>query len=168
MHKLLQPGIGNLIGSAICAGMMGFALYAQYELGMEPCPLCIFQRVAVIALGIIFLLAAIVGAGRIRSTIACVLLAVATTLGAVVAGRHVWLQNLPKDEVPACGPGLDFMLETFPMLEVLDIVLNGSGECADVSWRLIGLTMPAWTLIAIVAVGLAGIWVNWLARNVDA
>jgi len=165
MYTFLKSSVGNFVGLCICAGMMGFALYAQHGLGMEPCPLCIFQRVAVIGLGVIFLIATIHGAGPTGRRVYAGLLAIVALLGVGVAGRHVWLQNLPKDQVPACGPGLDFMLDTFPLLEVLDIVLNGSGECAEVSWRLIGLTMPAWTLIALAALGIYGIWVNWPPRR---
>lgn len=165
MQVFLKTSVGNFVGVCICAGMMAFALYTQYVLGMEPCPLCIFQRVAVIGLGIIFLIATIHGAGLTGRRVYAGLLALVAMLGVGVAGRHVWLQSLPKDQVPACGPGLDFMLDTFPILEVLDIVLSGSGECAEVSWRLIGLTMPAWTLIGLAALGIYGIWVNWPPRR---
>jgi len=141
--------------------MMIFALFAQYILEMEPCPLCILQRVAVIAIGTLFLIAAIHGPGRIGQRVYALLLALLALAGAGVAGRHIWLQNLPKDQVPSCGPGLDFMLDTFPILEVLSIVLSGSGECAEVSWRFLGLTIPGWTLIALLFLGAYGVWVNW-------
>ena len=75
------------------------------------------------------------------------------------------MQNLPPDKVPTCGPGLDFMLDTFPILEVLDMVLSGSGECAEVSWLLLGLSMPAWTLIGLLTLGAWGVWVNLSARH---
>ena len=155
----------NLLGFAACAGMMMFALFAQYVLAMQPCPLCILQRMAVIAIGIMFLLAAIHGAGRIGRRIYAILMVLIALAGAGVAGRHVWLQNLPKDQVPSCGPGLDFMLDTFPILEVLSIVLSGSGECAEVSWRIFGLTMPGWTFIALLSLGVYGVWVNWFSSN---
>ena len=155
----------NLLGFAACFGMMMFALFAQYVLDMQPCPLCILQRIAVIAIGIMFLLAAIHDAGRIGRRIYAILMVLIALAGAGVAGRHVWLQNLPKDQVPSCGPGLDFMLDTFPILEVLSIVLSGSGECAEVSWRIFGLTMPAWTFIALLSLGVYGVWVNWSSSN---
>jgi len=165
IELLLRPRAGNLAGFIICAGMMGFALIAQYVWHMEPCPLCIFQRIALIALGIVFLLAGIHAAGRIGRRIYAVLLAVAALTGIGVAGRHVWLQSIPKDQVPACGPGLDFMFDTFPVLEALNMVLSGSGECAEVAWRFLGLTMPAWTLISFVALGGWGMWLNWTNRQ---
>ncbi|MBM4196129.1 MAG: disulfide bond formation protein B [Gammaproteobacteria bacterium] len=151
---------GNLIGLLACAGLMGYALYAQHILGFEPCPLCIFQRVAVVALGAVFLLAALHNPGAFGSRIYACLVALAAAAGAGVAGRHLWLQSLPPERVPACGPGLDYMLETFPFAEVVDTVLAGSGECAKVDWSLLGLAMPAWVLIAVATLGIAGIWVN--------
>lgn len=156
---------GNLGAFIVCAGMMGFALYAQYVWSMEPCPLCIFQRVALLALGLVFLLAGLHSAGRMGRSLYAVLVAAAALAGIGVAGRHVWLQNLPADQVPACGPGLDFMMGTFPFMEVLEMVLSGSGECAEVSWRFLGLTMPAWTLLWFVALGVWGVWINWMSRR---
>lgn len=156
---------GNLAAFVVCAGMMAFALFAQYVLHLEPCPLCIFQRIALIALGMVFLLAGIHAPTRVGRRIYVLLLAIPALVGIGVAGRHVWLQSLPKDQVPACGPGLDFMVDTFPVLEVLNMVLSGSGECAEVAWRFLGLTMPAWTLISFVALGSWGVWLNWTNRQ---
>lgn len=150
----------NVIGALFCAAMMAYALYAQHQLLLEPCPLCVFQRVAVIALGCVFLIAALHGpSGKGRYAYAS-LLAIATLGGSIVAGRHVWLQNLPPDEVPACGPGLEYMLDAFPLAEALSMVFSGSGECATVDWQLLGLSMPAWVLTAILFVGSVGIWNN--------
>ena len=164
MNILMNSRAGNFAGFLACAGMMAFALYAQYGLGLEPCPLCVFQRVAMMTLGIVFLIATLHNVGGMGRAAYAGLLAMVALAGAGVAGRHVWLQTLPKDQVPACGPGLDFMLDTFPLAEVLSIVLSGSGECAEVSWRLLGLTMPAWTFIAFVVAGIWGVWANWPKR----
>lgn len=155
---------GNLLGFLFCAGLMAYALYAQFQLELAPCPLCILQRVAVVAIGLTFLLAALQNPGDTGARIYALLLAVAAGSGAFVSGRHVWLQNLPADQVPACGPGLDFMLESFPMFEVLEMVLTGSGECATIDWSLLGLSMPAWVFIAVASVGIAGV-VNNLRRG---
>ena len=152
----------NFAAFAACAAMMAYALYSQHYLLLDPCPLCIFQRVAVVALGIVFLLAAIHNPGRLGSAVYALLVAAAALAGAGVAGRHVWLQNLPPDKVPACGPGLDFMLDAFPFAEVLNMVLSGSGECAETSWVFLGLTMPAWVFIAVVLLGIAGVIINLL------
>ncbi|MDX1500059.1 MAG: disulfide bond formation protein B [Woeseiaceae bacterium] len=150
--------IVNLAGLLACAGMMGFALYAQYVLLLDPCPLCVLQRVAVIALGLVFLAGALhVARGRGRWLHALLILVTAGS-GAAVAAWHVRLQNLPADQVPACGPGLGYMLDTFPLTDALAMVFRGSGECADVVWRLLGLSMPSWVLIGLTGLGAAGIW----------
>ncbi|MEZ5564369.1 MAG: disulfide bond formation protein B [Gammaproteobacteria bacterium] len=153
----------NVIGAAACAAMMGYALYAQHVLGLEPCPLCIFQRVAVITLGIVFLAAALHPAGLVGRKIYAVLLGVVALAGSGVAGRHVWLTTLPPERVPACGPGLDFMLQAFPLRDALAMVLSGSGECAEVDWHFLGLSMPAWVLIAVLSLGAFGVVINWRA-----
>ena len=165
LHTLTSWRAGNLAAFLACAAMMGFALFSQYVWGLEPCPLCIFQRMALIALGGVFLLAGLHAAGPIGRVVYALLVAVTALAGIGVAGRHVWLQNLPKDQVPACGPGLDFMMDTFPLFEVLNMVLSGSGECAEVSWRFFGLTMPTWTLICFVVLGAWGVWLNWANRR---
>lgn len=150
----------NVLGFAVCAAMMGYALYVQYGMQLEPCPLCVLQRLAVIALGLTFLLAGIHDpAGKARFVYAG-MLGVAMIGGVVVAGRHVWLQSLPPDRVPACGPGLDYMLETFPFAEALRMVFTGSGECAEIDWQFLGLSMPAWVLTWVVLMGGVGIWNN--------
>lgn len=165
MNFPTDPRAGNLAGFIACAGMMGAALYFQHGLGLEPCPLCVFQRVATIALGSVFLIAAIHDPGRLGRVLYAGLLFVVAGVGVGVAGRHVWLQNLPKDQVPACGPDLDFMLEAFPLLEVLSTVLSGSGQCAEIAWQFLGLSMPAWVLILLAALGIWAVWVNWPSRS---
>ena len=157
MHS--QPAL-NFKGVAICAALMVFALYAQHGLLLEPCPLCILQRGAVSAMGLIFLLAAIHNPGRTGGMIYTLLLSLAALAGAGVAGRQLWLQSLPPEKVPACGPGLDFMLDAFPLAEVLQMVLSGSGECAEVSWTLFGLSMPAWVLVAVTGLCVYGLAIN--------
>jgi disulfide bond formation protein DsbB len=150
-----------LLGFLACAGLMGYALYAQHVQGFEPCPLCIFQRVAVIALGVVFLLGALHGPrGRGGRAAWGALALLAAGAGIAVAGRHVWLQNLPPDQVPACGPPFEFMRETLPLAELVSKVLRGSGECANIDWTLLGLSMPAWVLISFAALAL---WAGYAA-----
>ena len=158
---LKNPRVGNLIGLVVCIALIAFALYVQYVLGLEPCPLCIFQRIAVIGLGVIFALAALHNPGATGRRVYAVLVAMDAAVGAGVSGRHLWLQSLPPERVPACGPGLDYMLQSFPLGETLRTVLSGSGECAQVDWRFLGLAMPGWVLITVVMLGLFGIWNNW-------
>ena len=151
----------NLAGFLVCAGMMAFALYAEHGLLLEPCPLCVFQRIAVIGIGISYLLLALHDPGRgWARAVYLGILDLAALGGIIVAGRHVWLQNLPPDKVPSCGPGLGYMLDTFPFADALKMVFTGSGECAEVAWSLLGLSMPAWVLIGIVSLTVLGFWNN--------
>jgi disulfide bond formation protein DsbB len=156
------PGVRmlNLAGFAACAALMAYALYAEHGLLLAPCPLCVFQRIAVIALGIVFLLAAVTPARRSFRITHAVLIGLVAAIGAGIAGRHVWLQSLPPDEVPACGPGLDYIIDSFPLSEALRLVFTGSGECATADWHFLGLSMPAWVLISVAFLGAFGIWNN--------
>ena len=151
----------NLAGLFACVAMMGYAFYAERVLGLEPCPLCMFQRLGVVILGAVFLLAALhnpQGTGGARAY--ALLIGLAAAFPAYVAGRHVYIQGLPPGSVPTCGASLDYMLDVFPLLTVLKKVLFGAGECQKVDWSLLGLSMPAWVLIAVTAVGAFGVWAN--------
>ena len=159
-EKLPSRRIVNLGGFLVCCGLMGFALFAQHVLLLDPCPLCVFQRVAVISIGIIFLVAALHNPAGVGRIVYALLLGLAAIAGASVAGRHAWLQQLPPDKVPSCGPGLDYMLETLPFTEVLGKVFRGSGECAEIVWQFLGLSMPGWVLVWMIALGTAGVWNN--------
>ena len=150
----------NLGVFVICAALIAYALYAEYVLLLEPCPLCVFQRMSVVALGGVFLIAGLhhpKGKGRF---VYAALVALAAGAGIAVAGRHLWLQSLPPDAVPACGPGFDYIIDSFPFLEALRLIFSGFGECATVDWRFLGLSMPAWVLISLAALGAAGLWNN--------
>jgi disulfide bond formation protein DsbB len=151
---------GNLLGFAASLSLLAYAYYAQFVLHLEPCPLCIFQRVGVLALGFLFLLAAAhdpVGWGR-RVYAGLLGLAALATIG--VALRHLYIQSLPEGSVPSCGASLDFMLKVFSLSEVLVKVLTGSGECAKVTWTFLGLAMPGWVLLAALVLGAYGLWIN--------
>ena len=148
-----------LTGFLISVLLIVYVLYTQYVLGLEPCPLCILQRVAVIALGLSFLLLALRPPQRKQSKFfASLLLMMISSAGVGIAARHVWIQNLPPDKVPGCGPGLDFMMANFPLSEVLEMVFSGSGECAEISWSFAYLSMPAWALIWLIVLGAFGVW----------
>ena len=163
MRVALTRRTANGLGAAACAGMMGFALFAEHVLGLEPCPLCVFQRIAVIALGVVLLVAALHNPGRGGAWAYGVLAGLVAATGAGIAAWHVRMQNLPASEVPACGPDLSYMLEAFPLGEMLTMVFSGSGECAEVVWRFLGLSMPTWVLIGLSVMAAAAIFVNgWL------
>jgi disulfide bond formation protein DsbB len=154
----------NLGGFAICAGLLGFAYYLQFHDGLDPCPLCIFQRVGVILLGLVFLIAGLHHPQQIGARIYAVLIAATALAGAGVASRHVWLQHLPPDQVPACGPDLGYMLQILPIAEVIKRVFTASGECANIVWSFLGLSMPVWVLMWFLLLGALGLIGNWISR----
>ncbi|MGD9843117.1 MAG: disulfide bond formation protein B [Steroidobacteraceae bacterium] len=154
---------GNFVGFLVCAGLIAYALYSQYGLGFEPCPLCIFQRVAVMAIGVIFLLAALHHPHKTGALIYGALGLLAALIGVAIAARHVWIQAQPPGTVAACGATLDYMLDILPVFDVITKVLTGSGECAEITWTLLGLSMPWWVIVACVGLGLWAIWVNMTA-----
>jgi disulfide bond formation protein DsbB len=149
--------VGYFLGFAVCAGLIAYALYLQYGEGLEPCPLCIFQRICVIAMGIVFLLAAMHNPGRGGATAYAFLQAIIGGAGVALATRQVWLQSLPKDEVPACGMGLSYMLDSLPFTDVIKKVLEGSGECAEKGWVFLHLSIAGWTLVFFIAMIVASI-----------
>jgi disulfide bond formation protein DsbB len=151
---------GNLLGFLACVCLLGYAYYAQFVMHLEPCPLCIFQRVGVFALGLVFLIAALHDPAAFGRRMYALLLSLAALATIGIALRHLYIQSLPPGSVPACGASLDFMLKVFSLSEVLMKVLSGSGECAKVSWEFLGLAMPGWVLISAAALGGFGLWVN--------
>lgn len=150
----------NFLGLAACLGLLGYAWYAQVVLELEPCPLCIFQRIGVASIALIFLLAGLhhpkSRGARVYGGL--VLVAALVTMG--VAARHLWIQHLPEGSVPACGATLSYMLDVFPLADVVRKVLTGSGECAKITWSFLGLSMPGWVLLAAAALGLFGLTIN--------
>jgi len=142
-----------LAGALFCAGLMGFALFLQYIKHQDPCPLCMVQRVIFIALLAVFALAALHGPKRVGERVYAALVVLLSLTGVGVASRHIWIQHLPKDQVPACGPGLDYMLDTMPMSRVLKELMHGSGECAEKGWTFLTLGIPEWSLICYIALG---------------
>jgi disulfide bond formation protein DsbB len=145
LNSLPSRRVGYFVGFAICAGLMAYALYLQYVLDLEPCPLCMFQRVALVAMGAVFLIATLHGPARTGAWIYGVLQLILGGAGIGLALRHLWIQSLPADQVPACGMGIGYMFETLPFFDVIERTLKGSGECAHVD-RVLGLSIPAWTL----------------------
>ena len=146
-----------LLGFLVCAGLMAWAFYLQYVEGLDPCPLCMFQRVAVSVAGLVFLIAAIQNPRRTGAAFYAVLTLIAAGAGGAFAARQVWLQSLPKDQVPACGMGLNYMMETMPFIDVFRRVLQGSGECAETGWVFLGLSIAGWTFVFFAAMIVAAI-----------
>jgi len=155
----------NLAGLLCCAALLGYAWYVQGVLRIDPCPLCIFQRVGVAATGVLFLMAWLHSPNGWGARAYGVLIALAALLTMAIAARHVWIQHLPEGAVPVCGATLNYMLDVFPLSDVIRKVLTGSGECHAVSWSFLGLAMPTWVLIAAAGLGSLGIYANFSVRR---
>jgi protein dithiol:quinone oxidoreductase len=153
--------LSNLAGFAACAALLGYALYAQFRLGLEPCPLCIFQRIGVAVIGIMFLIAALHDPrGRGGRRTYATLIAVSALLTVGIAARHLYVQSLPPGTLPSCGAPLAVLMKFMPVWQLIRKVLTGSGECGLVNWRFLGLAMPAWVLIWAAGLGTFGVLVN--------
>jgi disulfide bond formation protein DsbB len=160
LWRRLANGWLYLAGALFASGLMGFGLYLQYFKHQDPCPLCMVQRVIFIAMLAVFLLAAIHRPNRLGERVYAALVSLLALSGVAVASRHIWIQHLPDDQVPACGPGLDYMLDTMPMSNVLKELMHGSGECAAHGWTLFSLGIPEWSLLCYL---LLGIWAVMIA-----
>jgi disulfide bond formation protein DsbB len=150
-----------LAGAVMVGGIFCAALFMQYVLREDPCPLCMVQRVVFIVIGVWFLIAAIHNAKQIGAKGYSVLIALTAMVGVGVSSRHIWIQHLPKDQVPACGPGLDFMLKHFPMSEVWQELMHGSGECAAKGWTFLTFGLPEWALVGYVCLGVFAVLIGW-------
>jgi len=140
-----------VLGFLICLGLLGWAYYLQYGLDLEPCPLCIIQRVCFAGMGLVFLVAIFHNPGRAGAAVYAVLQLLIGGFGAAVALRQVWIQSLSKGEVPSCGMSLDYMLETLPLTETIRKVFEGSGECAEKAWVFLHLSVAGWALVIFIA-----------------
>lgn len=158
MTILPNARISNALLALLALLAMVVALYLQHHEGLEPCPLCVFQRVAVISFGLVALLAALHGPRAWGQRVYAGLMALSALGGVIVAGRHVWLQHLPPDQVPACGPGLDYWIAALPWQEVLRQVFHGSGECAQIDWIWLGVSLPGWVLLLCLGLGGSALW----------
>ncbi len=131
----------------VCVALLGVAFYMEHVMGLEPCPLCWLQRFGFMGAGVVSLLAVLHNPKGLGVRLYGLLLAVTSGAGLAVAGRQLWLQSLPADQVPACGPSVDYMLDVLPLTEVLTTALRGTGDCAEVTWRFLGLSIPGWTAV---------------------
>jgi len=159
MLQSLSPRL-VFFGLAVMAvvAMLFAQVYLEQILGLPPCPLCMTQRVFVVLWGVIALIAALHNPARMGRRIYATLCALAALAGAAIAVRHVWIQHLPPDQVPACGPSLQYMLDTLPFSETLSLVLMGDGECAAIHWTFLGLSIPEQTLVMAAVVLAICLW----------
>jgi disulfide bond formation protein DsbB len=152
-HRLLYA-----LPALACAGLLGFGYYLQYFEGQDPCPLCLVQRGFYYGVLATFAIAALHGPARVGHLVYCAAALVFALGGAAVAGRHVWLQHLPADKVPDCGPDLVFMLQNLPLGRALQKLFAGSGQCAEVHWTFLGLSIAGWSLVWFAALALYALW----------
>lgn len=138
---------GLLLAVAAMIFAVGYLQIIEY---LEPCPLCVLDRVVVISLGVVFLACLLHNPARTGRRIYAGLGTLLSITGIGICLRHIWLQNLPADQVPECGAGFWYMLDSMPLLQFLDTILNGSGECAEIKWQFLGFTIPEWTLVLFV------------------
>ncbi|MGM0563797.1 MAG: disulfide bond formation protein B [Pseudomonadota bacterium] len=164
MRFLTAPRAPYLALAAACGVLMAIALYMQYGMGLTPCNLCMFQRVAVMAVGVVALIAGLAGPRAAGRWWASAGLLLTSGVGMGLAGRQLWLQSLPADQVPACGPDLEWMMDTYPFTEMVMEVLRGSGDCAEVQWTFLGGSIPAWTMAFFVVAALWGLAAALLKR----
>ncbi len=158
----------NSVGAVACFAMLGYAYFEQYVEHLEPCPLCMFQRITIFALGVVFLIAALHNPRSWGKYVYVILIAVAALATIGVSGRHHYVQSQPPGSIPACGAPLEALIRMFPLTQVIRKVLRAGGECAVVNWRFLGLAMPAWVLICAAALGIWGVIGNLLARAAPA
>ncbi len=147
------------LGALVCALLLGFGFYLQYGKGLEPCPLCLVQRGFFMALMALCVVAALHRPRRRGMLVYGSLAGLFALGGAAVAARQVWLQHLPPDKVPQCGPDLFFMMENFPLSRTLRTLVSGTGECAAVDWTFLRLSIAEWSLAWFAVLFLFFLWV---------
>lgn len=147
-----------LISFLVCLGLMGFGMYLQHVKNLEPCPLCIMQRYAFIAVGMVGLIAAVHNPRGWGRVIYALLMLIGAGLGAGVAGRQIWLQYHPQPAVQ-CGPGLDYMMESFPLSQVLPMLFKGEGDCGKIVWQFLGFSIPEWAMVWFVIFIVMSAWI---------
>jgi disulfide bond formation protein DsbB len=158
----------NFLGALACATMMAVALFAQFGLHLQPCNMCILQRICVVSLGLVFLAAALQDPGTAGARVYAVGIAAAALAGVAVSGRHIWMSMQPLGSLPSCGADFYSMVQMIPITDVVAKIWNGGGECQMVPWRLLGLSMQTWVLIGAAALGSAGVAANVALPRVAA
>ncbi|WP_421848704.1 disulfide bond formation protein B [Marinomonas sp.] len=140
----------------VAFALLAVAFYMEYQMGLEPCPLCMLQRIVFFCVGVVSLVSALTSSEKARKVFSWMVV-VLSFAGAALAIRHLYLQSLPMDELPACLPGLSYMFEVFPWQEIMQAMVMGTGECGDVVWTLFGISIPGWTLVAFIGMAIINI-----------
>jgi len=153
MDKFLSGRKGYFLGFAMSFGLVGLALFLQTKFNLDPCPLCISQRIAFMALGVVFLLAALHQPNNTGRKVYAVLQVIAALIGAGIASRHIWIQANPDKVMSECGAGFDYLIHTFPASRAMQLIFKGTGECSEIGWTLFGFTISQMSLAAFVMLG---------------
>ncbi|HEX7916121.1 disulfide bond formation protein B [Rudaea sp.] len=151
-------------GFLACTALLAYAFFVQFQLGIEPCPLCGAQRVVFVTLGIVFLAGSLVNPGSLGRKIFTLLLLLVACIGIGVAGFHLWVQHQPPDPLAGCTPGWNYMIENFPISKTLKMIFRGDADCSVVNWTFLSLSMPFWTLVSFAALGAGAVWAGFHKR----
>ena len=154
LKNFLGSRAAYFAGFAVSFGLVGLALFLQVQYNLDPCPLCISQRIAFMVLGVLFLIAGLHNPVGLWRKIHGVLQLAAAATGAGIALRHMWIQAHPEEVMAECGAGFDYIIESFPLQRALELIFKGTGECSAIDWTLLGLTIPQQSLIAFVGLAL--------------
>ena len=165
LSKFFSGRTGYFIGFLASFGIVAYGLYIQQQYNLEPCPLCIFQRMAFLAMGSLFLLSALHNPAALGRKIYGGLHLVAALVGIGIAVRHVWIQANPEKVFAECGAGFDYIFETFPLKKALDLVFKGTGECSSIEWTMFGLTIPQLSLIAFIGLAIYALYLASLKKS---
>lgn len=164
LNRILGGRAGYLLGFLVSFGLVALALYIQQKHNLEPCPLCISQRIAFMVLGSIFLLAALHNPAQVGRRLYGLLQFAAATTGAGIAARHIWIQANPEKVMAECGVGFDYLFESFPMQKALQLIFKGTGECSSIDWTWLGMTIPQLSLVAFSALAVFAILLAFLRK----
>jgi disulfide bond formation protein DsbB len=160
--KIIRPRFWFLLGSLGCVFLLSMGAYFQFVQGLDPCPLCISQRIGIFLTGLVFMVAVAHNPKEQKGINRYAILGTLTALGGgSISTRHIWIQHLPPDQVPECKPALEYMLQNFPLIETVKLMLSGTGDCAKVDWTMLGFSMPAWTLVAFLMLASLSILQIW-------
>lgn len=161
-----------LCGAIVSFALLGYAIFEQFQMGVEPCPLCIFQRLAFIAMGIVFLIGAVHNPGAAGRKAYSLLVLLGASAGVGISAYHLWVQHLPPDLMSGCTQGWNYMVENYSLryawAKTVEHAFTGHADCAEVNWTLFGLAMPGWTLICYVLLGAGALWAGFRQRGYSA
>lgn len=161
-----KPRIWFFLGFAGSMSLLAIGAYLQFVEQLEPCPLCISQRIGIFVTGLIMLAAGIHNPGLIGRRVYAIVGGISALIGGSISIRHIWLQHLPPEEVPECSPGLEYVFQHFPLTDTLKLMLSGTGECAKVDWTLLGFSIPQLTLVAFLGLAIVCL-AQWFNGDVD-